>query len=78
MTCAFRLEVRLHIDDFFQNFSYLGTNVYANWIHIHKHIHTQRDTGVITIGKICKTDLSKKLKLRQRHAAYYLHFIIDF
>ena len=28
--------------------------------HTHTHTYTQQDTGVLTTGKICKTDLSKK------------------
>ena len=35
---------------FFQNFSYLATYVYAKG-------NTQRETGVMTIGQICKVDL---------------------
>ena len=48
--------VRFHIDDLFQKFSSLGTYVYAKG-NTHLHTHTQRETGVMTIRKICKADL---------------------
>ena len=45
-----------NIGDFFQNFSYLGN------IHLHSngllHTHTQRESGVLTKGKICRADLA--------------------
>ena len=50
-------NVRIHIGDFFLNLSYLGTFMQNGYTHI--HIHTQRETGVMTIGKILKTDLPK-------------------
>ena len=49
--------------NFFQNFSYLATYVYTNWINtyiIHTHMHTARDRGE-DLGKICKTDLPRKV-----------------
>ena len=50
-------NVQLRIDDFFQNFSYLGTCLYKLDTYIHTHIHMQQGKGVITIGKIFKADL---------------------
>ena len=52
-------NVRIHIGYFFQNF-YLGTYVYAKrYTHTHTliYMNTQRETGMMTLGKICKADL---------------------
>ena len=54
-------NVRIRIADFFQNFSYKATYVYAKRIRTHTHIHIQQETMVMTIGKICKADLPKNV-----------------
>ena len=50
------------ISKIFQNFSYMGTYIYANWSHTHTHTRAraraQREIAVMTIDKICKADLS--------------------
>ena len=38
-------NIRFHIGDFFQNFSYLGTNVYANWYNEPFHTNREREKG---------------------------------
>ena len=50
---------RFRVGVIFPNCSYLETYVYAKWKNTYTHIHTytQRETGVMTIGKICKEDL---------------------
>ena len=56
-------NIRIHTGDFFQNFSYVATYVYAKgyiYTHLHTLTRTQRETGVMTIGKICKADLPQK------------------
>ena len=54
-TCAIRLEMFDYTDVYF-------FQILATWQHtfMHKDIHTPRETGMMTIGKICKIDLSKK------------------
>ena len=51
-------NIQIHIVDFFQNLSYLATYVYAKRYR-YTQTHTQRETGVMTIGKICEADLPK-------------------
>ena len=38
--CRSTEYVRILIDGLFQNVSYLGTYIYAKWLHKHTHIHT--------------------------------------
>ena len=45
--------------EFLQNFSYMATYVYAKG-YTHTGKRTQRETGVMTMGKIWKADLPKK------------------
>ena len=49
-------NIRFYVDEFYQNFSYLATYVYAKEI----KGHTAR-AGVMTISKICKVELPKNL-----------------
>ena len=42
----------------FQNLNYMGGYVFAKG-NIHTDTHTKRETGVMTIGRICKSDLPK-------------------
>ena len=54
--CHSTRNVRTHTGDFFQNIGNLATYIYAKGhAHTHKHVlmQRQRETGVITIGKIC-------------------------
>ena len=49
-------NIRYHIGDFFLNFSYLATYIYAKWC---THIHTQRKTGVMTYMQNLQAYLTK-------------------
>ena len=52
--------VRYYTGDYFQNFSYSATYIYAKSGHTHTHTHTHTAlTGVLTVDKICKANLPK-------------------
>ena len=52
------MDVTFLVVEFFsQNFCYPGTFIYLG--RIHTHLHTRRETGAMTIGKICKEDLPR-------------------
>ena len=55
--CHYTGNVRIHMNGSFQNFSYLGTYVYAylathTSIYIHEHTHEHKNTHTLTNGFI--------------------------
>ena len=54
-------NVRFHIGDFSPEF-YIATWQYSFTQNGNTHLHTQRETGVLITGKICKAYLTNKIQ----------------